>query len=300
MIQGALKANSGGLALQHARVPSVPFPLNANLLPGVASKEDICNEWFLFAADTDPVRVSVGNLWPGHNTTLADTARGALAHNAGLLGRIPQRSCSLLLKLLGQERPTAPVPAPGGAGGGRNASESIRRPQVPAVRVDISVPYFEDRESEEDILRELFENLSALSTMPIHAVDSVGSQSIPDGFVAFHELETGSSGNGISSPSGQVAIPPKPVRLSYTMGVNDAPFVAYHRANNFSRVDLGSLGGLEEIAPDLGGSLVIKTEAQLALMDLLHAAFRQQVLAGAIFWGALRHSSTCLIIALPE
>ena len=69
--------------------------------------------------------------------------------------------------------------------------------------------------------------------------------------------------------------------------MNDNLIAVYHRANNFSRVDVpeSALGGAADQSAahggfDIGHKLLVIDEARLALMDMMHSAFRAEVTAG--------------------
>jgi ABC-type multidrug transport system ATPase subunit len=241
-LQGALRANVGDAAVPFLLAPP-PWPLNGNLLAPAGATSS--------PPGTLDNACSEFFLF-SEDAPPAAAAAGALppwqrTPGAGLLGRMPRRDCTLLVPLPGQSA------VRGGASYGA---------LVPYFEYPISVPYFERRADEGRMTADLYKTLVTLNAAPIADVSRTGAAALPDGAVAFHAVDAANAS------------------LHYTFSVNDAVITAYHRGNNFSRVD-ASLSGIEAAGPDLGGQLLLLQEAALSLMALLHVAFAESVLGAA-------------------
>jgi ABC-type multidrug transport system ATPase subunit len=239
-LQGALRANIGDAGVPFLLAPP-PWPLNGNLLAPAGAT----------SAPSGTLDNACSEFFLFSEDGPAASA-GALppwqrTPGAGLLGRLPRRDCTLLVPLPGQSA------VRGGASYGA---------LVPYFEYPISVPYFERRADERRMASDLYKTLLALNTAPIADVSRTGAAALPDGAVAFHVVDAGNAS------------------LRYTFSVNDAAITAYHRGNNFSRVD-AALSGIESAGPDLGGQLLLLQEAALSLMAMLHVAFSQSVLGAA-------------------
>eukprot|EP01116_Phalansterium_solitarium_P019773 TRINITY_DN564_c0_g2_i1.p1 TRINITY_DN564_c0_g2~~TRINITY_DN564_c0_g2_i1.p1 ORF type:complete len:1819 (+),score=747.59 TRINITY_DN564_c0_g2_i1:87-5543(+) len=116
----------------------------------------------------------------------------------------------------------------------------------------IAVPYFERRDSLSAMDSEVFDDLTYLNTIAIDDLKTSPYRDIvPDGIVEFNVIDAST------------------LELGYTFSANDQMMLDYHRANNFTRLDLPF--PLSKSALDY--TLVID-QGNLALMDLIHSAFR--------------------------
>jgi ABC-type multidrug transport system ATPase subunit len=126
----------------------------------------------------------------------------------------------------------------------------------------LQVPFFEKRSSYEEIQGELFHDIVTLNNNSLTDVQQPPLMYLlPDGYVSFHELNVTAA------------------KLKYTMSVNDNIVYKYHRANNFTRLDLP--GNLTINIPgstlDLTGQILIVKEGQMQLLSLINQAFMAQV-----------------------
>jgi len=181
------------------------------------------------------------------------------------------------------------------------------RAMSPHDSITGQVPYFFQRPTEEAMLADVYSTLRWMNSLPVSQIERGAANRLPDGVVTFHDLRFGGDargggvrggdarrgsstgggddsggddGDGGSGSTGGDADP----SMSYTFAVNDNLIAVYHRANNFSRLDVlaSALDGVADQSAEHGGfdlenKLLLVDEARLALMDMMHAAFRAEV-----------------------
>ena len=327
VLQETVRWALGPAGIKSDVVRTVPWPLNGNTVIGQLEAYRImdCNEFFYFSLDSlNEPHSSIRSNVPIADKSVSMSSGGGsrrvgdllnpnfighlgpfpqledeASRRRGFLGRIPQMACTMDtddwatavsrdLSYLGRAldgfsnltgvRQIIDLDSLGSQPSASNASSSSIKGQV---------PYFLQRRTEEDMLADVYSTLRWLNSLPVSQIEQGAANRLPDGVVTFHDVRFGGSRGGQVEAS--------PPSLSYTFSVNDNLIAVYHRANNFSRVDVPgfaaggasptthsrAISAADQSAAhggfDLSGKLLIIDEARLSLMDMMHAAFLAEV-----------------------
>ena len=124
---------------------------------------------------------------------------------------------------------------------------------MPNTTEQVMVPFFQQLSNRTHINAAIFNDTDYLNKQPIREVEKPPNYYVlPDGFVAFDSID------------------PANATLNYTLSVNDYLLVNYHRANNFSRMDIHV--SLKDKALIFDFELIVN-EGRMALMSLINQAF---------------------------
>jgi ABC-type multidrug transport system ATPase subunit len=189
---------------------------------GVHNDADDCVQFFTFTDDGGVVGSLLAN-----------------GDRVGMLGNIPQRSCSMF-------NAAPPIDACAGEDG--------------AVSNQVRVPWFRRLDTPAALDACSYAGTEYLNGVPIKKVtDSPAMYQLPDGQVSFERVDWANE----SQPT-----------LRFSFVVNDHPINIYHRSNNFTRLDIGADSPFASV---LKKDQMIVGMAQMATLDMLTRAFAHQL-----------------------
>ncbi|KNC49900.1 ABC transporter [Thecamonas trahens ATCC 50062] len=157
---------------------------------------------------------------------------------------------------------------------------------VDTVPARVAVPYFEAKPSLRAMDYAVYAGLTHYNHLSLDTVKLPPvSYQVPDGFVAFSKLD------------GAEPHPSAPISLSYIGSVNNNPITRYHRANNFTRLDVGFID--KELLHKFSGAELIPLQGWLTLIDYLSSALTAAVGASTSLPGELALLGTPFLQAMP-